>query len=238
MPSSCEREARELVRPTFGIGERVLDREDHVVDRELRHPGAVAELDHGVHQGARVDDDVDRLGRDAEQVRRFDELEPLVDQGRGVDADLGAHRPGRMPQRLLPADGREGRRIAMQERSTGGRQDEPPNLRAGAAAQRLVKGDVLAVDRHDLDAVRVREVGQQPAGDDQRLLVGQSDRLALPRAPRRPEGGPRPRRSPPRPCRRRGAWRRRRGPRARRRSRLREAALAGCRALPSGRRPR
>ena len=33
-------EAREVVRPALGPGERVLDREDHVVDRELREPAS------------------------------------------------------------------------------------------------------------------------------------------------------------------------------------------------------
>ena len=42
-----------------------------------------------------------RLLVEAEQPRRLDQLEALVEHGGGVDADLRAHRPDRVPQRRL-----------------------------------------------------------------------------------------------------------------------------------------
>jgi hypothetical protein len=76
-------EARESVRPALGVGERVLDREDHVVRRQLRDDAAVPPLDQRMDDRLRVDDDGDLLGADVEEPAGLDQLEPLVDQGRG-----------------------------------------------------------------------------------------------------------------------------------------------------------
>ena len=54
---------------------------------------AVDELDHRVHHRGGVHDHLDPVERHAEEQVRLDDLEPLVDQGRGVDRDHRPHRP-------------------------------------------------------------------------------------------------------------------------------------------------
>ena len=60
--------------------EREADRESHVGHRQLRDRRAVDELHHAVHDGLRVDDDVDGVEVDAEQLVRLDHFEALVHQ--------------------------------------------------------------------------------------------------------------------------------------------------------------
>ena len=67
----------------------------------------------------RVHDDLDPVEGDAEEQVRLDHLEPLVDQGRGVDRDDRAHVPGRVGQRLLGRD--VGQLVAACGRGTGRR---------------------------------------------------------------------------------------------------------------------
>ncbi len=51
------------------------------------------ELDHRVDQRLRVDDDVDPVVGQVEEQVRLDQLQPLVDQRRGVDGDHRSHAP-------------------------------------------------------------------------------------------------------------------------------------------------
>ena len=57
-----EIERRQRRRPALGIRERVLDRQPHVGDAELRDHRSVDQLDHRMHDRLRVDDDVDLIG--------------------------------------------------------------------------------------------------------------------------------------------------------------------------------
>ena len=57
-----EIERRQRRRPALGIRERVLNRQPHVGDAELRDDRAVDELDHRVHDRLRMDHDVDLIG--------------------------------------------------------------------------------------------------------------------------------------------------------------------------------
>ena len=54
---------------------------------DLRERRAVGELDHGVHDRLRVDDDLDALVRDVEQQVRLDHLQALVHQRRRIRRD-------------------------------------------------------------------------------------------------------------------------------------------------------
>ncbi len=58
-PRPREIERRQRRRPPLRIRERVLDRQPHVGDAELRDHRPVDELDHRVHDRLRVDDHVD-----------------------------------------------------------------------------------------------------------------------------------------------------------------------------------
>jgi hypothetical protein len=178
VPSSASARRGNSFDPALGKGERILDREDHVVDRELRQPGAVAELDHRVHQGARMHDDVDRVGRTPNRCDASMSSSPLlirVEESMLILAPID--QVGWRSASSLP----DGPKVAGSRCRNGPPEAVRTSRRTSArvpAAQRLVERHVLAVDRHDLGAVGVREVGQQAAGDDQRLLVGQGDRLA------------------------------------------------------------
>jgi len=87
-----------------------------------------------VDQRLGVHDDVDAVERDVEQQVGLDDLEALVDQGRGVDRDDRPHVPGGMGEGLLDRDvGELGPRPAA-ERPTTGRKHQATYLAVAAAA--------------------------------------------------------------------------------------------------------
>ena len=108
-----------------------------------------------------VDDDLDALEGDAEEQVRLDHLEPLVDQGRGVDRDDRSHRPGRVGERLLGGDVGSSLGVPAAERAAAGGEHQPADLVGAAAAQALGQRAVLGVDRDDL-AGRGRPVTSGP----------------------------------------------------------------------------
>mgnify|MGYP006280782705 CR=1 FL=1 len=156
-----------------GPGHPAGDGDAHVGRTGLGDRRAVDELDHRVHDRLRMDDDVDAVEGDVEEQVRLDHLQALVHQGRGVDGDQRAHRPGRVREGLL--EGHPGQAFAVPpaERSAAGREDQPPHLLGPARKQRLRQRRVLGVDRHDLAGAR--EGLDQRAADDERLLVGQGE---------------------------------------------------------------
>ena len=167
--------------------ERQTDREPHVGLRQLGDGRAVRELDHPVHDGLGVHDDVDTVEVDAEQLVRLDDLQALVHERRRVDGDLGAHGPRRVLQRVGDGDALElGSRRAAERPTAGGEQDAAHLVR-GTGAQRLVDGGVLRVDRHDLAAAVSPLLGDDRPAGDEALLVGQRESLAV--RQRRQRGG-------------------------------------------------
>ena len=116
---------------------------------------------------------------DAEEPVGLDHLQPLVHQRGRVDRDLAAHRPGGVGKRRLHGDVAEARAtacrgMARRRPSGSGARTSSPRERP----RRLPEGAVLAVDRANLDAVGVRRGGDQLAGADDRLLVGEGNDLA------------------------------------------------------------
>ena len=63
----------------------------------------VPEADQRMHDGRRMDNDLDQLVRKSEQEMGLDQLEPLVRERRRVDGDLRPHVPCRMGERLVDA---------------------------------------------------------------------------------------------------------------------------------------
>src|SRR5690349_7156502 len=110
--------------------------------------------------------DLDALHRDVEEQVRLDDLETLVDQGRGVDGDHRPHRPGRVGQRVLRGHVVEVVGPATAEGPTAGGLHQPAHLGATTAAQALRECAVLAVDGHDLPVTG--EPGDHVTADDQR----------------------------------------------------------------------
>ncbi len=72
----------------------------------------------------------------------------------------------------------EGRDVAPQERPAGGGEDDALDLVMAAAADRLVHGVVLGVDRKDLASMLPRGLGHQVARGDEDFLVRDADALA------------------------------------------------------------
>ena len=133
--------------PPVGIGQRVLDRKSHVRGAQLGLEGAVHEPDGGVDDALRVDDHLDRVVVDIVQPVGLDDLQALVGERRRVDRDLGAHRPGRVAERLGGRDRGEllGRRI--EERTARCGQDQARDRGHRLADEALPDRRVLRVDR-------------------------------------------------------------------------------------------
>ena len=91
-------------RPAVRIGQGVLDGKSHIRGAQLGLERAVDEPDGRVDDALRVDDDLDGVVADIVQPVRLDDLQALVREGRRVDGDLGAHRPGRVAQGLRRRD--------------------------------------------------------------------------------------------------------------------------------------
>ena len=94
-PSSTRSRWRHGHVDALGMVKRVGDRDAHVGIAQVRERRAVVQVHDRVDDRLRMHDHVDPLVRDAEQVVRLDQLEPLVHQRRRVDRDLAAHVPGR-----------------------------------------------------------------------------------------------------------------------------------------------
>ncbi len=68
--------------PSLRVGKRVLDWQLHVGDAELGDDRSVAQLDHGMHDRLRMHDDIDAIGRNAEQPVCLDDFQPFVHERR------------------------------------------------------------------------------------------------------------------------------------------------------------
>ncbi len=139
----------------------------------MRLHGAVPELHQGVDDALPVEEDVDAVQGDIEQPAGLDALQPLVEEGGAVHGDLLPHLPVGVSQRLLGGDPVHllGRRIA--EGAAGGGEDDALDAVRLFAPEALPDGGVLAVDGAELGAVASGLGGDELAGDDQDLLVGQ-----------------------------------------------------------------
>ena len=170
--------------------QRIGDRDAHAGRTEMGEHGAVSELHETVDDRLRMHDDVDALVGRAEEVVGLHDLEALVHQGRRVDRDLAAHRPGRVGERLLDGHVLELLASAPPERPPAGGDRQPLDRPRRLSGEELVKCRVLRVDRHDLRPRGLGKRRHQLTSDDQRLLVGerQIDPLAEGR-----DGGAEPR---------------------------------------------
>ena len=134
-------------RPAVGVGHGVLDGKSHIRGAQLGLEGAVDEADGGVDDALRVDDHLDRVVVDIVQPVRLDDLQALVGEGRRIDGDLGAHRPGRVLEGLLGCDGGHLVGGCVKERAAGRREHERRDARHGFADEALPDGRVLRIDR-------------------------------------------------------------------------------------------
>ncbi len=123
-------------------------------------------------------DDVDLTRSDAEEPMRLDDFEPLVHQRRRVDRDLRAHPPRRVAQGVVGGDVRQARGRKLAEWTTGGGEDQPPDVTRVAAVRALVDGVVFAVDREHGHTAAAGAFHDDRAGHHQDFLVGERDGLA------------------------------------------------------------
>ena len=134
---------------------------------------------HRVDHRLAVDDDLDLVGLDREQVERLDQFEPLVHHRGAVDADLGAHRPIGVRDRLRGSDGPHvGERAVAERAARCGQQDASDAVRV-ARLQALEDRRMLAVDGEQRRGVAGDRILHHVAGRDQSLLVGEREDAAL-----------------------------------------------------------
>ena len=133
--------------------QRVLNRELHVGRGELRDDRAVDVLDHRMHDGLRVNEDVDLIDVRREEVMRLDDFQPFVHHRGGVDRDLVAHLPRRMCERRVDGDVGECGEVAAKERAARSGEDDAGDFAIGAGAQRLMHRVVFGIDGKDFAAV-------------------------------------------------------------------------------------
>ena len=113
---------------TIGVGKRVLNGHAHIRRGELREDGAIDEFDERVDDGLRMKDDVDLLGTHVEEPVGFDDFEPFVHHGGGINGDAVAHFPVGMCEGLVDGDVGELREWRFAERATGGGEDDATNF--------------------------------------------------------------------------------------------------------------
>ena len=124
----------------------------------------------------RVHHRVEPLGRDAKQMMRLDEFEPLVHQAGRVDRHLPAHRPIGVGQRLRDRRRLDARLAPKPKRPARGGDGHFGDLRRVPPAQRLENRVMLRVHRQDARAAARRLRHDERAGADDRLLIGHGDR--------------------------------------------------------------
>ena len=160
------------------------------------------------------------LGRQAEQMVRLDQLEPLVHQGRRIDRDLGAHRPIGMGDRLRRASPRASARRISPERAAAGGQDQSvrrliERLPASTGKSHYARCRPAAGSRRSFGAASVISA---PAVTSASLLAARPSARLRPRPS--PAQARHSRRSPPSPARHRpprpGSAHRARSPRGNR----------------------
>ena len=144
-----------------------------------------------------MDDHLDLLARGTEKPMRFDDFETLVHHRRRIDRDLAPHAPAWMGTGLI---GRHADQLTHRRGAEGtarsSQQDPAYAALFGharvASRQTLEDRVVLAVDRQQGCAAFPHSRHEHPAGEHQRLLVGEQNALARARRSHR--------RSEPRPA--------------------------------------
>ena len=150
----------------------MLDAGAHIRFRQFGKHGVINIFHRAVDYTLRVDKDGDAVGRDAEEVRRLDDLEAFVHQRGTVHRDFRPHVPRRVAERVLDAHGGELLTGITVKRSARGGQEQALHFPVPPAREALENGAVFAVDRQKLRPALLRAAHDDFPGDDKRLLVG------------------------------------------------------------------
>ena len=110
---------------------------------------------------------------------RFDHLKTFVHQGGGIDSDLRAHVPARVFQCLFHCDEFELIRWKLTKRAAGGCENKTGKSSVYLAPEAWKDGAMLAVDGDQPDTLVLDQPHDELAADDERLLVGERNRLLM-----------------------------------------------------------
>ncbi len=159
----------------LGPSHGVEDGQAHVSDRDLREEAAVDVFDQRVHGGLGVHGDFDGRGREVKEAAGLDDFEALVEHGGRVDGDAASHDPGGVLEGLGDGDVFEFGEREGTERAAGGGEPDLLDFWEGAGAHALVDGVVLGVDGEQREVFGTGGGGEEFAGGDHGLLVGEAD---------------------------------------------------------------
>ena len=182
-------------RRTLGEEQGVLNRQTHVRWGKLGDHRTVFVFHQRMNDRLGVNNDRQFLGGQAEQPASLDHLKSLVHHRGRIDRDLRPHPPVGVIERFF--DGNPFHLFAgmMPKRAAAGGEDQPSDILAASALKRLEDRAVFAVDGNQFGSGPPCQVDDQRSGDNERLLVRDTDPLArLDRGPRpaqarRPDNG-------------------------------------------------
>ena len=120
----------------------------------------------------------DLLAVNSKQPVRFDDFEPFVHHGGGIDGDAVAHPPVGMRQSLFRSDVGELLERCLSKRATRRGEHKTPNFAMRSAAQTLVQRVVLAVHGKKFAPRLPCDGHHQLARCDENLFVRKSDGLS------------------------------------------------------------
>ncbi len=163
----------------LGPSEAVGDRCAHVRAAQLREHRAVGQRDEAMHDGLRMDQDVELGGRQSEQMMRLDQLEPLVHQRRRIDGHLGSHRPVRMIERLLGRGFGHLRAAPGAEWTAGRREADGLDQVVPGVRHDLKRRGMLRVDRQQRGARSGDFLHEKMTCRDEAFLGGERGRSPL-----------------------------------------------------------
>ncbi len=107
----------------------------------------------------------------------FDNFKTFVHHSSGVNSDLGAHLPSRMPQSLSRCYSSQLFFTAVAERAAGSSQENPFELTAGSRAEALPDSRVLAIYRQDFGLPAAGQLHDNLPARNQCLFIGQGNIL-------------------------------------------------------------
>lgn len=175
LPESGKIEGAGCCGATLWVRQGVSNRQTHIGLAKLGQDGAIDKFHHGVDGGLGMDDDLDFFVGYLKEVVGFDDLEPLVDEGGGIDRDLGPHVPGGMLEGAMVVGVFDFPIGRMEERTAAARQDHAANGGAGSRLQALKNGVVFTIDREEEDSFFRGGPGYQVSPADEDFLVGEGE---------------------------------------------------------------
>ena len=157
----------------FRPGQGILNRNHHIRCAHLCHHRAIHIFDHRMDDALRMNHNLDFFRRHREQPHRFNKLQSLVHQGRGINGNLGTHAPVGVAKCLLLADSLELFPAFSIEWSARSSNNQPLYGICRISLKALENRGVLAVDWGQQNALLPNQIGHQLAARNQCFLISQ-----------------------------------------------------------------